>query len=174
MNKAVMRFGGFLLDHNPKTLKVKRKKSLVKQSLNNGESRAAAVKDSDVIITGTAELYGDSCFEEYAQLLSLKFQNKVQILAIPGVGAFSAVLTELILLAEPKHGVISLEFRFDTVCGTSDCTPISKAKTTTVQHGESLWDIAYRCGVQIEKLAELNPIISDVFDLSEGDELILC
>ena len=28
MNNAVMRFGGFLLDHNPKTLKVKRKKEL--------------------------------------------------------------------------------------------------------------------------------------------------
>ena len=174
MNKAVMRFGGFLLDHNPKTLKVKRKKELERQSLKSGESRAVSVRDSDIVVTGTAELYGDSCFEQYARLMNLKFQNKVQILAIPGLGSFSAVLTELNLIAEPKYGVISLEFRFDSVCGSFDCTPISKERSASVRHGESLWDIAYRCGVPIENIVSLNPKISDIFDLSEGDEIILC
>ena len=173
MNKAVMRFGGFLLEHNPKTLKIKRKKSLEKQCVPNGESRAVSIKNSDIVITGTAELYGDSCFEDYARLLSLKFQNKPQLLAVPGAGVFNAVLTELSFIAEPKRSVISVEFRFDTVCGTLDCTAVSKTKYTLAENGECLWDIAYRCDVPIEKLVELNPQISGVFDLMQGDEIRL-
>lgn len=174
MNKAVMRFGGFLLDHNPKTLKVKQKKTLEKQKTSIGESRAVSVKNSDAVIMGTAELYGENRFKDYAELLYLKFQNKPQILAVPGVGAFTAVLTELSFLAEPKCGVISIEFRFDTVCAETDCTEISKEKSTKVRSNECLWDISYRCGVPIEQLVKLNPKISCVFDLNEGDEIILC
>lgn len=171
MQLAIMRFGGMNLPHNPKTLKIAKSKKISSINLLGGESKVSGISDGISKISGIGELYGEDCFMQYERLLRLHFQNKAEVLAIPEVGAFKAVLSDITLLAEPKNNVISLSFEFQAVNDDSKGEKISENKYCTALKNESLWDISYRCNTTIEKLIELNPQIRNIMELSVGEEV---
>lgn len=171
MRMAVMRFGGLQLSHNPKSLKIVRKKKVNLIRSIDGEDRLSDIFDDVSKISGTAELFGSDCFVVYEKLLRLRFQNKSEILAIPKLGAMRAVLSDLTLLCEPKKDFLAVSFEFQAVTDGRKAERIMPYKTYTAVSGESLWDIAYRFDTTVERLVELNPDIRKINELNNGKEV---
>lgn len=172
MELAVIRFAGHDLPHNPKTLKVERSKSVGSVSLLGGKNIMNSVTEKASKISGTGELYGENCFKQYNELSKIHFLNKSAVLAVPNVGVFNAVLSDLKLLAEPKNNVISISFEFTCING-EEASKISPTEFHTVLKDESLWDISYRYNIPIENLIELNPWLRNLWNIEIGKEVRL-
>lgn len=168
---VAMRFGGVSLSHNPKTLKITRSKKVSSVGLVGGENRLSNVCDNISKISGTGELYGDDCFLVYDKLLRMSFTNKAEILAVPELGAFRAVLEDISFAAEPRGDFLSVAFTFRAVNTGREAEKILPQRYYTARDGESLWDVAYKFGVTVESLAELNTHIRKILDLTNGEEV---
>lgn len=168
---VTMRFGGLSVSHNPKTLKITRSKKISSVGLVGGVSRLSNVCDDISKISGTGELYGEDCFLVYDRLLRMCFKNKAEILAIPELGAFRAVLEEISVLAEPKDNFLSVAFSFRAVSSGKEPERILPERYCEANRDESLWDISYRFDVPVENLVRLNPHIRKILKLKEGEKV---
>lgn len=173
MELAVMRFAGRNLPHNPKTLKAERSRGISSVSILGGKNVMKRIEEKTSKISGTGELYGKDCFEQYNELARLHFLNKADVLSVPGIGSFKAVLSDLQLLAEPKNGVISISFEFTRVDDSDAAQPISPLECHKAASGESLWDISYKYNIPIESLLALNPWIRNPWEIEVGKEVRL-
>ena len=170
MNEAIMRFGGICLSHNPSQLKIRRKKALTSRGLLSGEERWETVEGEPDVVSGTGELFGESCREDFEKLEALCKSSSPAPLSLPYFGAFKAVLSELTLAAEPKEDHITVSFTFHA-CGGSSHPPISSAPFCRTSFGESLWDVAYRTDTDVHDLIALNPQIRNITELT-GEERV--
>lgn len=170
MSYSLMRFGGITLRHNPKELAVKHTKALREHTPIGSAPVLESVSEQSCIIGGKGELYGERCFEMYEKLLRVRFLNKAQVLSIPDMGVYSAVLTKISAKAETHDRLIAVEFEFRTVSMRS-AENVTEEEYTLCLEGETLWDIAYRCGVPAEKLAALNTDIRNILSIEEGKKV---
>lgn len=168
---VTLRFAGVSLSHNPKTLKITRSKKINSVGLVGGSSKLSNVCDNVSSISGTGEIYGSDCFLVYEKLLRMCFKNTADILAVPELGAFRAVLEDISVLAEPKENFLSVAFTFRAVSSGKTPVRILPEQYVKAGEGESLWDIAYACGVPVEQLVKLNPQIRKILDLKKGEEV---
>lgn len=160
-----LRFAGVTMSHNPKTLKITQSKKINSVGLVGGEKRLDSVSDNISKISGTGEIYGSNCFSVYEELMKLCFTNKAGVLSVPKLGTFRAVLEDVSVLAEPRENFLSVAFVFRMVSCTDAPKKIMPEQFIKPVGGESLWDIAYRYDVPIEKLVVLNPHIRKIFNL---------
>jgi len=173
MKHAPMRFCGLSLRHNPEKLTVSGRDH-VKEYLS-----PCCEADSDSLyrelyrITGEGELCGKDCMEQYKALERLQLSRRRGKLVLPDRNPLYAYLKELSLIAKPVDDVLAYRFVFVEaqslrrfVAGTPDAY--------FAKEGESLWDIAYECGVPIERLVELNPQIPQIDALREGERIRIC
>ncbi len=168
MELAVMRFGGTSFHHNPKTLAVQYEKQLAANSLVSGKTILQRTTENPVSISGTGELYGTSCFEQWNTLLSLYAGHARGVLTVPEVGAFVAVLSQLKLSAQPVEDVLTFSFTFTVTDNPNEAATVSTEEYTVAETGETLWDIAYRTDVPIDNLVTLNPWVKSVREVDEG------
>ena len=172
MNDAVIRFAGIRLSHNPKTLKIQRRKKLRSERLLSGEGALETVAEEPSVISGTAELFGEECFRDFEKLSRLCKSCSFSPLSIPYFGAFRAVLSDLTLTAEPRYDHISVGFTFriaqDPPGDESFLPQYCRANS-----GDSFWDISYRFNVPVEELIELNKGIRDIMCLEDQERVRL-
>ena len=168
---VTMRFGGVSMSHNPKTLKITRNKKMNFVGLASGINKLSNVCDGVSKISGEGELYGGDCFLLYDKLLKMCFKNQAAVLALPEIGAFTAVLEDISVSAESRENFLSVSFVFCAVNAEREPVEILPKKFYTAQEGENLWDVSYKFGVAVETLAELNPHIRKILDLKEGEEV---
>ena len=161
-----MRFSGVSMSHNPKTLKITRSKKINSAGRVGGENRLDNVSDGISKISGTGEIYGLRCFSVYEELMRMCFKNKAGVLSVPELGIFRAVLEDISVMAEPKENFLTVAFVFRVVNDRDEPKKILPEQYVLPVGGESLWDIAYRYDVPIEKLLKLNPQIRKIFNLS--------
>ena len=174
MNQALIRFGGVELSHNPKKLSVQRRRTLRSvRTLSGGRIDCPTLSQGEKI-SGTGELFGESCEADYLKLLAMCGNSTAAVVSIPCFGAFRAVLTSLTLAAEPKDGYIAVDFTF-TAAAAEYRPPFGrKTECVTQRSGVDLWDIAYECGCDVSRLVELNPHIRNIRSLKEGERVKLC
>lgn len=168
---AAMRFGGISLSHNPKTLKIVRNKKINSVGLVSGLNKLSNVCEGVSKVSGTGEIYGDDCFLLYDKLLRMCLKNKAEILAVPELGAFRAVLEDISVTAEPRENFLSVAFTFRAVNSGREPEKIMPRQFYTAADGESLWDVSYKFGVTVERLAELNPHIRKILEMKEGEKV---
>lgn len=173
MKLAVMRFAGEELAHNPKTLRIERRRSVNNEYLLGGGCMTGSCNENPVEISGTGELYGDDCFDRFNHLVSVYRGGKPYVLALPGFGAVRAVLSKLDLSAEPKDGVIAFSFVFTEYFDGKAARKISPESVYIAKEGESLWDIAYKNDISIEELLSLNTWIRNPWVIEKGSEVRL-
>ena len=121
---VTMRFGGVSMSHNPKTLKISRSKKLNSVGFVGGVSKLSSVCDGISKISGTGEIYGSECFLLYDKLLRMCFKNQAAVLAVPEIGAFTAVLEDISAAAEPRENFLSVSFVFRAVNAGKDAEKI--------------------------------------------------
>ncbi len=171
MKLPVMRFAGTAFHHNPKTLTMEYKKQLAASSLISGRTVLQRTTDTPTVISGTGELYGSSCFEQWNTLLSRYAAQTRGVLTIPEAGAYIAVLSQLKLIAQPAENLLTFSFTFTVMDNPHEAQPVSTEEYTTAESDESLWDIAYRTEVPIDELTALNPWVKSVWSIDEGAQV---
>lgn len=172
MTISKMRYKGFSWVHNPMTLKVTKEQVLREQYIPYGNS---AVQDMGVksrIVSGTGQLYGKDCLEMYNQLLKLQSLEGSGILSLPDTKPFYAFFKSIELACEPKPELVTYNFVFveDLSAQKNDAQPYYH----TVQYLQTLWDIAYEYGVDIDTLVGLNPQIKRIDELEAGERVRVC
>lgn len=156
---VTVRFDGIDISCDPKTIKLEKNSSISSDVSLDGKRVFKKTADGISRIKGTGELYGSDCFKNYEKLLKMYILKEPKVLSVPHLGAFWAVAENMTALAEPKDNFLSVSFDFYIADTGKSAAEISSAKTTYVKSNETLWDVAYRCGVPIETLVRLNPQI---------------
>ena len=85
MKLVPMRFKGVQWHHNPKEIVFSCDKSVKELNSPNGTSYIQNMGRKNMIISGTGELYGNDCLEQFDRLLSLFRQGGQGVLAIPKI-----------------------------------------------------------------------------------------
>ena len=124
-----------------------------------------------MIISGTGELYGTDCLEQFDRLLSLFRQGGQGVLAIPKITPVYAVFESLKIKGEPKPDVLEYSFVFREVMEKKQK---DKTEVYTAEEGECLWDISYKFEVPIDTLVRLNPSIKRPDISLDGRVVKLC
>lgn len=171
MELALMRFKGFTLWCNPHSIEVTSENYTADFLLPySGEKREDMGRKCRVI-RGKGELRGKDCLEQYAKLYSLQTKGGDGILSIPGTKPLIALFTKLTASADSTPDKISYTFQFEEVNSekTSESERIHRVKA-----GETLFDIAYKYGVQVDSLVLLNPWIKRPDELNENEEIKIC
>lgn len=153
MKLVPMRFKGVEWHHNPREICFECDKSVKELKVPQGTSYIQDMGRKNMIISGTGELYGSDCLEQFDRLLSLFKQDGQGVLAIPKITPIFAVFESLKIKGEPKPDILVYSFVFREVMEKKQ----SVAQTECIaEAGECLWDISYKYGVSIDTLVRLN------------------
>ena len=172
MRNAPMRFGGMSLSHNPSKLTVTDAAGVMRLSSPGSSPDSRYIARRPRIIKGEGELYGGDCLSQYEALHEMYMLGQRGVLALPGMAPMYAYLSELGMTAEPTDDVLGYTFTFTETGG--EATAVSPETSVTAGSGDSLWDVAYRYGIDIETLVALNPHIPHIGRLTAGAEVRLC
>ena len=173
MKLVPMRYAGYSFRHNPSKLKIEDEANIVSLISPWSPPDSRHLGRRLRIIRGEGELYGADCIEQYRQLSRLYEREEKGILSLPKMAPMTAYLRELQLIAEPQEDVLRFTFSFVETQGEQravDPEPCYLVESD----GESLWDIAYANGVEIDTLVRLNPQICRIADLAAGEKVRLC
>ena len=172
MKISKIRFKGYEWEHNPETLKVVNDNNIREQDLPLGSSISRYYSAKCRKVSGKGKLVGNECLVKFNELVKLQGQSESGILTLPSTKPFYAYFKKLELLCEPSPNVITYSFEFIEDCekNHTDKEPYFH----TVMGDETLWDISYKYGVNIETLVSLNPEIKRVDELSEGLKVKIC
>lgn len=173
MSLALMKFGSYTFSHNPKTLVVDKSSRVTNVTLADGSPLFTNVSDGIRRVSAIAELFGKDCFEQYNSLDRMCRTGKWEVLSVPEVGSFKAVLSDIKLSAEPKADVITVSLEFTVFDDRKYASEISPRTKHTVKKGENLWDISFQYGVSLERLVELNPSLRSALEIEVGKEVRL-
>ena len=171
MKNAPMRFGGLSLSHNPSKLIISDEANIMELGYSGAQPDSRLTGRGLCTVSGEGELYGSDCMEQYEALRQLYLQGKSSVLSIPHRPPMRAYLSKLRMTAEPVDDVLGYSFVFVETKGS----PVkAQSEYTVTEENESLWDIAYEFGADIDTLVALNPQIPLIGHLSRGEKVRLC
>lgn len=171
MKLVPMRFKGVEWHHNPAEISFECDKQVNELKSPNGGSYIQNMERRNMLVRGKGQLFGEDCLEQFDRLFRLFRQGSSGVLAIDRLEPIFAVFESLKISGEPKPDVLEYEFVFREIME-------KKQKNTpsvyAVKEGESLWDVSYATGIDIDALVLLNPEIKRTNALTEGFEVRLC
>lgn len=171
MSSVPMKFKGVQWRHNPKEIKFECEKGLKELSAPFEKSYIQNTGRKNMRISGTGELFGYDCMQQFSKLFELFKQGGTGVLAIHGLPAIYAVFESLEIKAQPKPDILCYSFAFREVMEEKG---IDAPSCHIMRYGETLWDIAYLYGVPIDELVRLNPKIRRPDESIEGFAVIIC
>lgn len=173
MKNEPMRFNGFTFRHNPSRLKIEDAQSVPVILPPFDAPDSIGLGRRPRIIRGEGELCGADCVEQYRALHALYRQGVRGLLTLARMAPMTAYLKELVLTAEPREDILAFSFCFIEARGEA-CAVSAQPYYTVEASGESLWNVAYRSGTDVDTLVRLNPQIADIADLDAGERVRLC
>ena len=154
MKLVPMRFKGVSWRHNPRELTFVCEKQVRELHSPFGGSQLQNTGRKCIKIKGRGELYGADCLQQFEELLRLFKSGGSGVLAIPHLSPVRAVFESLTLEGDPKPDLLAYRFEFREEKPADDgITP----REYTAAQGETMWDVSYRFGVEIDPLMRLNP-----------------
>lgn len=174
MIQASMRYCGYTLHHNPKSIEVTDKRNLSELETPCGGSLLQDMGNRLKTVTGTGEFFGRDCMCQYKELQLLLHRGKSGLLSLPGYEPFFARFAMLELTQPPAEDFLSYRFVFleEKNVPPGKCLNGTKSHHT-VAEAETLWDIALRYGVPVERLLKENPYIRRPDCLKAGEKVNL-
>ena len=129
------------------------------------------------MVTGEGEFFGPDAAACFERLTTVFETGEAGLLALPGTAPFPAIFRELTELHEPRLELIGYRFVFweasSLSAAESDRKESGRPDFCCARAGESLWDIAARCGAEVDLLLSLNPHIRWPGALEAGERVIL-
>lgn len=167
-----MRFGGFEWEHNPLSVQISYSKGFKVHNLCLQKNIAYPLGRKLRVVKGKGEFAGKGCIERYKELARVFAKGQKALLSLPFEVPFEAFFTELSLVAQPSPDLCEYTFEF-LEAQTGSAVSIPECYVPE-QQGETLFDVAYKFGVSVDKLAQLNPQLRRADDLTALEEVRLC
>lgn len=172
MKLAPMRFMGYTWHHNPKKIEIISDKKVVSYSTPHKSDTVTSFGEKPFSVRGVGELYGNDCLKQYDKLFKLYKSGENGILCLPKLAPFYACFEKLVIVSSDVPDVLVYEFEFKKTKEKPNSE--SFFEYYTVGEDETLFDVAAKCGVDIEKLCELNSDIMFINDLKAGEQVRIC
>ena len=139
---------------NPQNISFECDRSVAEMKSPFGESSVQDMGRKNMKISGSGQLYGEDCAEQFERLFEVFRNSGKEVLSVPNLPSIYAVFEKLEIKGEPKPNVLEYSFVFREVMEKKQKTVITYFDC---ENGQTLWDIAYKTGVKIDELVRLNP-----------------
>ena len=171
MKPVPMKFGEYVWHHNPQNISFECDRSVAEMKSPFGESSVQDMGRKNMKISGSGQLYGEDCAEQFERLFEVFRNSGKEVLSVPNLPSIYAVFEKLEIRGEPKPNVLEYSFVFREVMEKKQQ---DKIDVYTAENGECLWDVSYKFGVPIDTLVKLNPSVKRP-DISLGGKAVkLC
>lgn len=171
MKLVPMRFKGVQWHHNPAEISFECDKQINEIKAVSGEAYIQNMGRKNMRISGSGQLFGEDCLEQFDRLLALFEQGGSGVLAIDGIKPIFAVFESVKIIGRPKPDVLEYSFAFREVMEQKSG---NIKKVHIAVEGENLWDVSYKYGISIDTLVALNPDVKRPDELEKGFEVKLC
>ena len=176
MRQQAMRYKDFTWPYNPANLEISRRRSVGEFVLPRAGELLQDLGMQKRVVSGEGEFFGPDAAATFERLTAVFETGGAGVLALPGTAPFSAVFRELVELREPRPELISYRFVFWEAPALPAGTGREKESHPELYYaraGESLWEIAARCGEEADVLLALNRHIQWPGALEAGERVIL-
>ena len=168
MNLTPMSYRDYVWPRNPEALRTERARNVTEFKIP-GET--GAVQENGTAprkVTGSGRFTGDGAAEEFSRLSAVFAAGGSGALRLPGEAPFRAVFARLVTKGLPRLGCVAYEFTFLEDAGGAS----GETKGAAVAaEGETLWDVANRCGASVDALLSANPQIEWPNALRAGEKV---
>lgn len=171
MTLVPMRFKGLTWHHNPRVINFECDKQIAELKAPFGTAYIQNMGRKNIKISGTGELFGSDCLEQFEKLLDLFKSGGCGVLAIAHIAPVFAVFESIKIIGEPKPDVLTYSFVFREVM------ELKKAETPdeyVTKQSETLWDISFAFDIVIDELVRLNPWVKRPDEITVGSVVKLC
>ncbi len=168
-----MKYKDYEWPYNPSKLQIKQEKDLVELKLPFVGTVLQNLNCGKKIISGTGELFGSDCFEQYAKLCDLYEDKEKGLLSIPELGTFLASFKKLNITCSCVPNSIVYYFEFWEDKEIQNNSEAMVANYHIVKPGETIFDIAKIYDKTAAELMKLNPWIKRPDEIKSGDRVLL-
>ena len=173
-----MRFKSFVWPHNPRVYSITYERKLAAHKIPFGRHCLQSLGQTRRVLRGEGEFVGEGAYDTFKALASVFYEETPGVLAHPVWMAATAWFAGLELRQEPRRDYVAYSFEFWEVVGgagtpTLSTRPLEQPGTDgggapaagadaqyhVVVRGDTLWALARRYGVALERIIALNPDI---------------
>ena len=187
-----MRYKDYIWPHNPATYSIAYERQVAVHKVPFGRYCMQDLGMSCRVMRGQGEFSGKDAYEEFKKLATVFYSEGPGLLIHPLWQISNAYFTALKLEQEPLPDYVRYSFEFrerfdgyqealtasappDGSGGAGEAAPASASRENayTVVSGDTLWGVAKRYGVTLEKLLQANPGIKNPNLIHPGDKVVI-
>ena len=183
MTLTPMRFKTYVWPHNPKVYSIDYERKMAVNKTPFGRYVLQDLGQTNRIMAGEGEFVGEGADREFGKLASIFYDPGPGQLVHPLWQISNAHFVSLRLEQEPRADYVRYSFVFwedsgeDTavkqVHGEEQAGTQAMPVSHTVVQGDTLWGIARKYGMTVERLLELNPGIKNPNLIRMGEKVKL-
>ena len=179
---APMRYKSYVWPHNPRVYSIDYERVVAENKVPFGCCQLQDMGRTRRVMRGEGEFVGPEAYYQFGQLANVFYEDGPGLLVHPIWQTANAYFVELRVEQEPRPDYVRYQFafweKFDpyvttirrvTVAaaaggggsGGSAAGSGAGAQWHTVERGDTLWELANRYGVSLERLIALNPQIKN-------------
>lgn len=181
MELAPMRYKDYVWPHNPRVYTIDYERTMAENKVPYGLYHLQDLGRRHRIMRGEGEFAGPDAYTQFGALANVFYSQGAGMLIHPLWQAANAYFVELKLKQEPRPDYVSYSFEFwedleyydeilreGTHSETQEGTGLLLHK---VVKGDTLWALAKRYGITLERILQLNPQIKNPSMIQVGQEV---
>lgn len=168
-----MRYKSFTWPNDPRTYTLSCQRQTAVHKIPMGGFVVQELGRTGTVMRGEGEFYGPRAYESFRALLQVFQQTGAGLLMHPLWQTAGAYFTELRLTQEPREDYVAYAFTF---CEASSGGAQAGADTAArgyyvMQEADTMWSVAQRYDLSMQKLLSLNPEIANPNSVRAGQRV---
>ena len=172
-----MRFKNFVWPHNPRVYAITYERKIAVHKIPFGRHYLQSLGQTRRVLRGEGEFVGEGAYDTFKKLATVFYEETPGVLAHPVWMTTTAWFAGLELRQEPRRDYVAYSFEFWEVMADGNTGELERRTTAepgsgtgtadtgqgalwhTVVRGDTLWGIARKYGVALDRIIALNPDI---------------
>lgn len=186
MRLAPMSYGDYVWPHNPRVYEIEFTRRVVSHKVPFGLYTLSDLGREHRVLKGEGEFSGEDAYDQFKELACMFYPGEPRMLVHPVWQAAPALFVKLRLRQEPRPDYVAYEFEFwecfegyenklrkiEKPIVSPEEGAVEKS-SYTLKWGDTLWGLAVKNGMSLQKLLELNPQIKNPNVYYVGDVIYL-